>query len=42
VFHGKNAVVRIGNAGGVDVLVDGKNIGKLGATGDVVERSFTL
>lgn len=42
VFHGKNAVVRIGNAGGVDVLVDGKNVGKLGATGDVVERSFTL
>jgi cytoskeleton protein RodZ len=42
VFHGKNAVVRIGNAGGVDVLVDGKSVGKLGRAGDVVERSFTL
>ncbi|MBV8638133.1 MAG: helix-turn-helix domain-containing protein [Candidatus Eremiobacteraeota bacterium] len=42
VFHGKNAVVRIGNAGGVDVFVDGRNLGKLGAEGDVVERSFTL
>jgi cytoskeletal protein RodZ len=42
VFHGKNAVVRIGNAGGVDVFVDGKDLGKLGAVGDVVERSFTL
>ncbi len=42
VFHGKNAVVRIGNAGGVDVFVDGRNVGKLGSSGDVVERSFTL
>lgn len=42
VFHGKNAVVRLGNAGGVDVFVDGKHLGKLGADGDVVERSFTL
>ncbi len=42
VFHGKNAVVRIGNAGGVDIFVDGKHLGKLGAVGDVVERSFTL
>ncbi len=41
-FHGKNAVVRLGNAGGVDVFVDGKHVGKLGAEGDVVERSFTL
>lgn len=42
VFHGKNAIVRIGNAGGVDVFVDGRSLGKLGAVGDVVERSFTL
>ena len=42
VFRGKRAVVRIGNAGGVDVLVGGKSVGKLGAAGDVVERSFTL
>jgi cytoskeletal protein RodZ len=42
VFHGKAATVRAGNAGGVDVLVNGKDVGTLGATGDVVDRSFTL
>ena len=41
-FHGKVALVRVGNAGGVEVTVDGKPVGKLGATGDVVEKSFTL
>jgi cytoskeletal protein RodZ len=41
-FHGKTALVRVGNAGGVEITVDGKPIGKLGATGDVVEKSFTL
>jgi cytoskeleton protein RodZ len=41
-FHGKNALVRIGNAGGVEVYVDGKDIGKLGKSGDVVEHAFTL
>jgi len=41
-FHGKIAQLRIGNAGGVEVIVDGKSMGKLGAAGDVVERSFTL
>jgi len=41
-FHGKVALVRVGNAGGVELTVDGKPIGKLGATGDVVEKSFTL
>ena len=41
-FRGKRAALRIGNAGGVDVLVDGKSVGKLGSDGDVVERSFTL
>ena len=41
-FHGKVALVRIGNAGGVQILVDGKDVGKLGNSGDVVERSFTL
>ncbi len=41
-FHGKNALVRIGNAGGVEVYVDGKDRGKLGASGDVVEHNFTL
>lgn len=41
-FHGKNAMVRIGNAGGVEVYIDGKNVGKLGKSGDVVDRAFTL
>ncbi|HVR46280.1 MAG TPA: RodZ domain-containing protein [Candidatus Binatia bacterium] len=41
-FHGKNALVRIGNAGGVEVYVDGKDVGKLGKQGDVVEHAFTL
>ena len=41
-FHGKNALVRIGNAGGVQIRVDGKDVGKLGNSGDVIERSFTL
>jgi cytoskeleton protein RodZ len=41
-FHGKNALVRIGNAGGVEVYVDGKDVGKLGKSGDVVEHAFTL
>jgi len=41
-FHGRTAMLRIGNAGGVEILVDGKDVGKLGSSGDVVERSFTL
>ena len=41
-FHGKNAMVRIGNAGGVEIYIDGKNVGKLGKPGDVVDRAFTL
>jgi cytoskeletal protein RodZ len=41
-FQGKSAVVRAGNAGGVDLTVNGKSVGKLGASGDVVERSFSL
>jgi cytoskeletal protein RodZ len=42
MFHGKNALVRIGNAGGVEIYVDGKDVGKLGKAGDVVEHAFTL
>ena len=42
IFRGARATLRIGNAGGVDVIVDGKSVGKLGATGDVVERTFSL
>lgn len=41
-FHGKTAVVRVGNAGGVEITVDGKPVGKLGAAGDVVEKNFQL
>jgi cytoskeleton protein RodZ len=41
-FHGRNALVRIGNAGGVEVYVDGRDVGKLGKSGDVVEQAFTL
>jgi cytoskeleton protein RodZ len=41
-FHGKAAVVRVGNAGGVVIYVDGKDVGKLGKSGDVIDRSFTL
>jgi cytoskeletal protein RodZ len=41
-FRGKSADVRVGNAGGVRILIDGKPIGLLGKNGDVVERTFTL
>jgi cytoskeletal protein RodZ len=41
-FHGKSATVRLGNAGAVEVVVDGKSLGKLGAPGAVVERTFAL
>jgi len=41
-FHGKSAVVRAGNAAGVRLTVNGKNVGKLGGDGDVVEKSFVL
>jgi cytoskeleton protein RodZ len=41
-FHGKSALVRLGNAGGVEIYVDGIDRGKLGKSGDVVEKTFTL
>jgi cytoskeleton protein RodZ len=41
-FHGRSASVRVGNAGGVEIYVDGKDVGKLGKSGDVVERAFVL
>jgi cytoskeletal protein RodZ len=41
-FHGNTALVRIGNAGGVEIYVDGQDRGKLGKSGDVVEHSFAL
>ena len=41
-FTGHVADVRVGNAGGVAVIVDGRPVGKLGHSGDVVERRFVL
>jgi cytoskeleton protein RodZ len=41
-FSGKTAVVRAGNAAGVDVTVDGRSRGAMGGHGDVVERSYRL
>jgi hypothetical protein len=41
-YHGKSATVRAGNAAGVDILVNGKDVGILGAPGDVIERTFSL
>lgn len=41
-FRGKRANVRAGNAGGVDLTVNGKHVGNLGATGNVAERTFAL
>jgi len=41
-FHGKKALVRVGNAGGVDIVVNGHAVPKLGKVGDVAEQSFTL
>jgi cytoskeletal protein RodZ len=41
-FHGKSASIRAGNAGGVDLTVNGKHIGALGALGAVVDKTFQL
>jgi cytoskeletal protein RodZ len=41
-FAGKSALVRVGNAGGVQIAVNGKAVGPLGASGDVAERRFVL
>ena len=41
-YAGHLATVRVGNAGGVEVTVNGKNLGALGGVGDVAERSFQL
>ena len=41
-WKGKETVVlRAGNAGAVELTVNGKNLGKLGNKGEVVERRFT-
>jgi hypothetical protein len=41
-FSGKVADVRVGNAGGVRIAVNGRTLGPLGASGDVVERRSVL
>jgi cytoskeletal protein RodZ len=41
-FEGKDADVRVGNAGGVELTANGRAVGPLGAPGEVAERHFTL
>jgi cytoskeleton protein RodZ len=41
-FTGNTADVRVGNAGGVQIAVDGRAVGTLGGSGDVAERRFRL
>jgi len=41
-FQGKSADIRVGNAGGVDVIVNGKDLGTMGPSGEVVEQTYTL
>ncbi|GAC1494495.1 MAG: hypothetical protein NVS1B2_11230 [Vulcanimicrobiaceae bacterium] len=41
-FHGSSVRVRAGNAGGVDLIANGKELGKMGNSGDVIERTVTL
>jgi cytoskeleton protein RodZ len=41
-FKGKVADLRVGNAGGVRIAVNGKPLGPLGGSGDVVERHLVL
>lgn len=41
-FHGKLADIRTGNAGGVDLTVNGKDLGTMGHAGGVVERRVPL
>lgn len=41
-FSGRSVSVLVGNAGAADLLLDGKDLGKMGAPGQVVQRSFTL
>ncbi len=38
----KSAGIRVGDAGGVDVVVNGKDMGLLGSSGAVVDKVFKL
>ncbi len=42
VLTGKRVDVLAGNAGAAEIVLDGKDLGKMGASGEVVERSFSL
>ena len=35
-----NIIVRVGNAGAVDITENGQHVGQLGAIGEVTERTF--
>lgn len=37
----KNIVVKVGNAGGIDLVYNGQAVGKLGAKGEVVLKTFS-
>jgi cytoskeleton protein RodZ len=41
-FHGNSIAVTAGNAGGVEVSANGKDVGALGNPGEVTERTFDL
>jgi cytoskeleton protein RodZ len=41
-FEGRTAYVRTGNAGGVELVVNGKTLGKMGPGGAVVEKTYAL
>ncbi len=41
-YHGTSAFVRAGNAGGVDLTLNGKHLGAMGQSGAVIERKLTL
>jgi cytoskeletal protein RodZ len=41
-FHGSSIDLTAGNAGGLDIVANGKDRGTLGASGEVVERTFDL
>ncbi len=41
-FQGNVAIVRVGNAGGVTITVNGRTEPSLGKSGDVVEQRYTL
>jgi cytoskeletal protein RodZ len=41
-FHGNSVALTAGNAGGVEVSANGKDLGTLGSPGEVTERTFDL